>query len=426
MPKEVRTLNLSYEFSSDKTTQEYLDKVTSLRHGLLLETLEAFGSYMGDSSQKILSNTEYEFFEGQDVKLKETKTKDDITLGILKYSKTLFAGGGANAKWRQAVHDIADWYVHNVTAYSQPTLTFCGLVGKAVRWDCSGFVTACLQRFGALTSLTWPPRSGDYASNDFIGSQLSSAGFKKYVFSWETVKPYDIIVYNGHIEIYNDLIDGKRTSWAWGAYHPSLPCGTAHQALGYDYIWRCEGGGILSSLLHNMTIAKLSPGETGISNEMLNFISQQETGHPFGYRMTAKDLNGYDLKDANGHLTYGYGLLYHPNGKFMDSIKRTWTQQELESLYLQHVKSMSSKIDKWASSKGIKLHQQQKDAICSACFNFGAGFLNKPICGLIAQNPSDSRIPDTWRHLSDKQGVKYPGLIKRRNVEANWWMTGHA
>jgi hypothetical protein len=41
-------------------------------------------------------------------------------------------------------------------------------------------------------------------------------------------------------------------------------------------------------------------------------------------------LKGVDYKDANGHRTFGYGLLYHPNGNYMDQIKAEWTQPELE------------------------------------------------------------------------------------------------
>ena len=59
----------------------------------------------------------------------------------------------------------------------------------------------------------------------------------------------------------------------------------------------------------------------GISAGMINFICQYETGKKFGYTMTAKDLNGYDLGDAKGHKTYGYGILYHPvSQKFMYNI----------------------------------------------------------------------------------------------------------
>ena len=134
-----------------------------------------------------------------------------------------------------------------------------------------------------------------------------------------------------------------------------------------------------------------------------------------------KDLNGYDLKDAGGHRTFGYGLLMHPNGKYMDTIKKVWTQKELEQLFLEHAMSVSKKIDTWAASNKIVLNQNQKDAIASACYNFGFGFLNKNICKLIAANPNNPAIRNTWSHLSDVQGKKYPGLIKRRQAEARWY-----
>lgn len=168
-----------------------------------------------------------------------------------------------------------------------------------------------------------------------------------------------------------------------------------------------------------------SISNVGISEGMINFICQWETAHKFGYTMTSKDLNGYDLHDAGGHKTYGYGLLYHPvTQKFMDTIKKTWTQKELEGLFLEHAKQASNKIDKWASDNKIKLNQNQKDAIASACYNFGFGFLQKQICKIIIANPNNSIIRNTWSHLSDVQGKKYPGLIKRRQAEAKWYFEG--
>lgn len=163
---------------------------------------------------------------------------------------------------------------------------------------------------------------------------------------------------------------------------------------------------------------------TGLSDGMLTFICQYETGHKFGYTMTAKDLNGYDLHDAKGHKTYGYGLLFHPNGKYMDTIKKTWTQSELEELFMIHAKTTSDKIDKWAVINHVKLNQNQKDAIASGCYNFGFGFLNKQICKMIIANPNNPAIRNTWAHLSDVQGKKYPGLIKRRAAEAKWYFEG--
>lgn len=179
------------------------------------------------------------------------------------------------------------------------------------------------------------------------------------------------------------------------------------------------------AIILNQNTNTKSTNNTGLSDGMINFICKYETGKSFGYKMTSKDLNGYDLKDAKGHLTYGYGLLYHPNGKLMDTIKKTWTQKELESLFLEHAKMTADRIDNWAKANKIKLNQNQKDAIASGCYNFGMGFLNKQICiKYIKANPNNSAIRTVWEHLSDAQGVKYPGLIKRRKAEAKWYFEG--
>ena len=163
----------------------------------------------------------------------------------------------------------------------------------------------------------------------------------------------------------------------------------------------------------------------GISQGMVSFICQHETGKKFGYTMTSKDLNGYDLKDANGHLTYGYGLLVHPvSQKYMDTIKKVWTQKELEVIYLLYMKTMSDKLDKWCLDNKVRLNQNQKDAMASACYNFGMGFLKKQICKMIIANPNNPAIRNTWAHLSDVQGKTYPGLIKRRQAEAKWYFEG--
>lgn len=164
------------------------------------------------------------------------------------------------------------------------------------------------------------------------------------------------------------------------------------------------------------------PGDTGLSDGMLNFICHYETGKNFGYSMQSKDLNGYDLGDAGGHKTYGYGILYHPvQNKFMDTIKSTWTQQELENLFKVHAAKTAKKIDDWANKNNIQLQQCQKDAIASGMYNFGPGFLNKSVCKMIIKNPNDPIIKDVWSHMSDVQGKKYPGLITRRKAEANWY-----
>lgn len=175
----------------------------------------------------------------------------------------------------------------------------------------------------------------------------------------------------------------------------------------------------------------LVPGEItdiGISDGMLNFICMMETSHKFGYTMKRKDLFGIDIGDAKGHRTFGYGLLINPITKgYMDSIKQSWTQEELESLYKYTVSENAKKADKWAQKNNISLNQNQKDAIVSAMFNFGPGFITNKgkvyskTVNMIMQNPNNPEIKNSWANMSNAQGKKYPGLIKRRKAEANWY-----
>lgn len=180
----------------------------------------------------------------------------------------------------------------------------------------------------------------------------------------------------------------------------------------------------------------LDPGELtdiGISEGMLNFISIMETSHKFGYKMSNKDLFGfYNTKDSDGgrYKTYGYGLRDNPvTNKPMQLTKESWSQQELENLYKYTIKLKVNKLNKWASNNNISLNQNQKDAIISAMFNFGDGFLTNKgkvysnTINLIKQNPNDQKIKELWSHMSDAQARKKNarGLMSRRISEANWY-----
>jgi hypothetical protein len=95
----------------------------------------------------------------------------------------------------------------------------------------------------------------------------------------------------------------------------------------------------------------------GLSDDMFNAISKYETGKNFKYSMSDKDTNGYDLGDAKGHKTFGYGLLYHPEtGNYMDSTKLAYSQTELEDLYCQSASKRVDKVKSWASKKNISLN----------------------------------------------------------------------
>lgn len=166
--------------------------------------------------------------------------------------------------------------------------------------------------------------------------------------------------------------------------------------------------------------------DTGLSEQMVKQICLWEAGKPFGMTMTAKELKGVDIGDAGGHRTFGYGSLYY-KGKYMDTIKQEFTQEELEKIFLEDVTEKTNVVKSWAAKNGLTLRQGQIDALVSACYNFGTGFLTQQgkvysnTVNMIKKNPNDLAIKNSWAHMSDKQGQKYPGLIKRREQEANWY-----
>lgn len=160
---------------------------------------------------------------------------------------------------------------------------------------------------------------------------------------------------------------------------------------------------------------------TEISDAALSKICWWETRHDFGYQMKPKDLEGYYVKGET-KKTYGYGLRSHPNGQDMEKVKSVYTQNELEQLFKQKISNETNWVLKWAENNGVTLGQGQLDAFVSAVYNYGRnGFLRTGIPAMIAENPDNPKIAETWSHLADARAAKYPGLVGRRQTEAQWY-----
>lgn len=153
---------------------------------------------------------------------------------------SLFAGAfeaGVNSNWSMAVMEMGKWYEKNVHTYSSGTIS-CPLIGTNVRQDCSGFVAACLKKFGVTDSPfngSNSPGSSSYLSDRSLADSLTQKGFKKMT---GNPQPFDIMAKNGHIEIYA----GNNKSWGWGSCHdglnghPGMPSPMKKDS--YPVIWR--------------------------------------------------------------------------------------------------------------------------------------------------------------------------------------------
>ena len=149
--------------------------------------------------------------------------------------------GNADPNWQNAVIKMGKWYTQNVHIYdwTGQKRKRCELLGRDIRMDCSGFVTACLWMNGINVSMC---NSGAIASG--CGGKLQENGFKRIPYSDSALQNFDIYAKNGHVGIYG----GKSLGYDWGAYRPDaqgkqdLPrnVGTPPAGGGFSVIWRKE------------------------------------------------------------------------------------------------------------------------------------------------------------------------------------------
>ena len=148
-------------------------------------------------------------------------------------------------KFMEGTVEIGNWYTRNITTYLGGEIVNgdrtrkvkkCELINSIdVGDDCSGFVSACLCKYGILTN-TW---YGSFAynkdnadRNDKLISALEKAGFVWHTKDDKYIpKRGDILVQHEHygkenvkhVEIV-DSYDGKEAQvWSWGKVYKSLP-----------------------------------------------------------------------------------------------------------------------------------------------------------------------------------------------------------
>lgn len=122
--------------------------------------------------------------------------------------------------WVQAVIDAKSWYERNIHEYNQGGYTDTSgtlNVGK-VRHDCSGFVSACLRKAGFVET-SFLSSSARLLENADHGKVLKSLGFVPIKYDLSKAKPFDILVLNGHTEIYAGVVNGSHKSYSWGNRH---------------------------------------------------------------------------------------------------------------------------------------------------------------------------------------------------------------
>jgi lysozyme len=118
----------------------------------------------------------------------------------------------------------------------------------------------------------------------------------------------------------------------------------------------------------------------------------------------------------SGLATIGFGATFFENGtrvKLGDKI----TRDRADQLLFFQVKLFADEVRRTVKSN---INENQLGALVSFCFNVGgAAFGKSTLARKVNANPSDSTIRNEFMRWTRGGGKVLPGLVKRREEEAN-------
>lgn len=114
--------------------------------------------------------------------------------------------------------------------------------------------------------------------------------------------------------------------------------------------------------------------------------------------------------------TIGYGATFYENGSRVQP-NETITIDRADKLLLMQVKLFTDEVKRVVKSN---INENQLGALVSFCFNVGgAAFGRSTLCRKVNANPNDPTIRDEFMRWTRGGGKVLPGLVKRRQEEAN-------
>jgi lysozyme len=117
-----------------------------------------------------------------------------------------------------------------------------------------------------------------------------------------------------------------------------------------------------------------------------------------------------------GLNTIGYGATFYENGTKVDP-KDVITMDRADKLLHFQVKLFADEVKRVVKSN---INENQLGALVSFCFNVGgAAFGKSTLAKKVNANPNDPTIRDEFMRWTRGGGKVLPGLVKRREEEAN-------
>lgn len=153
-----------------------------------------------------------------------------------------FGGRGVSGDWMSIVKSVKALIAEQGPEYSQSNYITINYKGKSlrVRTDCSGYVGACLQLYGAI------PEGTNVTSSSLMSQNAISSGFTYGGFpGWEGLKQGDIITRNGHVEIFDRNEGSNHYVYSNGStktIRSAKATITGHPD-GYSVVWRPGNAG---------------------------------------------------------------------------------------------------------------------------------------------------------------------------------------
>lgn len=223
-----------------------------------------------------------------------------------------FSGNySTDGTWIGIIKEVKKAIATNIGHYSQGESHNIEIDGKTIniRPDCSGFVSACLEVYGAS--------SGKYTSHSFT-SGVNIKGFEKSGWpGWENLIEGDIIATNGHVEIFARNDGGTHYVYNVGSHKSAAnPDATKSSRSEYTTVYRCtgsissaSGSGLLLKAINSMASAGRSRYKNNtIIKRSVNTIHNSGAGNNIPAIFTRAKTNRRNIgnsKDRIGRIDTG-------------------------------------------------------------------------------------------------------------------------
>lgn len=118
----------------------------------------------------------------------------------------------------------------------------------------------------------------------------------------------------------------------------------------------------------------------------------------------------------SGLATIGYGATFYENGSRVQ-MGEVITIERADKLLHMQVKLFADEVKRVVKSE---INDNMLGALTSFCFNVGgAAFGKSTLAKKVNKNPNDPTIRDEFMRWTRGGGKVLPGLVKRREEEAN-------